>query len=106
MAKRRCDKPWNSAERREYPPSAYNLILNRAAIACRQKIESPTHHTVHRDAVKDANRRLFGLLDHLIGAIEEIRRERQTESFGSLEVDHQLELGRLLDWKVGGLRPL
>jgi hypothetical protein len=37
------------------------------------------------------------LLDHLVGEVEHIRRNREAERLGSLEVDDQLELGRLLD---------
>ena len=36
--------------------------------------------------------------DHLVGARDEPRRHGEAERLGRLEVDHQLELGRLLDW--------
>ena len=42
------------------------------------------------------------LLDHLVGAVlSRNRRHVEAERLGSLEVDHQLELGRQLDGKVG-----
>jgi hypothetical protein len=41
------------------------------------------------------------LLDHLIRAPQERRRDRQAERLGRLEVDHQLELRRLLDGQIG-----
>jgi hypothetical protein len=44
------------------------------------------------------------LLDHLIRPSEQRRWDRQAEGFGGLEVDHQLELGGLLDGEIGGLR--
>jgi hypothetical protein len=43
------------------------------------------------------------LFDHLVGAAKQRRRHLDAERFCCLEVDYQLELGRLLDRKVGGL---
>jgi hypothetical protein len=47
-----------------------------------------------------------GLLDHLIRPLEERRRDRQAESLGGLEVDHQLELRGLFNGQVAGPRTL
>ena len=44
--------------------------------------------------------------DHLVGAGEERRRHREAARFGSLEVEHQLVLGRRLHRQVGGLLAL
>src|SRR6266849_9947573 len=40
------------------------------------------------------------LLNHLIGAQQQRLRDREAEGLGDLEVDHQLELGRLFDRQV------
>ena len=42
-------------------------------------------------------------LDHLVGAGEERGRDREAEGLRGLEIDHQLELGRLLHGQIGGL---
>jgi hypothetical protein len=43
------------------------------------------------------------LLDHLVGEREQRGRNGEAESLGSLNIDHQLELDRLLDRHVGRL---
>ena len=40
------------------------------------------------------------LFDHLVGASEERRRHGEAERLGGPEIYHQLEFGRLFDWKI------
>src|SRR5262245_22963193 len=46
------------------------------------------------------------ILDHLLRPHEHHRWKCQAESLSSLEIDHQLKLGWLLDWKVSGFGTL
>ena len=48
-------------------------------------------------------RRLAISFDHLIGAGKQRRRDDEAKCLGSLKVDDQLELGRLLDGQVDRL---
>ena len=43
-----------------------------------------------------------GLLNHLVGQREQLVGDFEAERPSGLEVDHQLELGWLLDWYVSG----
>src|SRR5262249_61809970 len=44
--------------------------------------------------------------DHLVGADEQRRRHVEAERLRGLEIDHKLELGRLLNRQVAGILPL
>ena len=55
------------------------------------------------DSCTAANWRLF---DHLIGAAKQRKRYAQTEVLGSFQVDNKLDLGGLLNWKIGRFFPL
>src|SRR5215467_9914313 len=46
----------------------------------------------------------YPLFDHLVGAGEQHWRHIETERLGGAEIDHQLELGRLLHRQISGLR--
>jgi hypothetical protein len=45
------------------------------------------------------------LFDHLVGAGKERRRHVEAERLRHDQVNDEVELGRLLDRKIGGLRP-
>ena len=46
------------------------------------------------------------LFDHLVGDDEQRWRNGEAKRFGSLEIDRQLEFGRLLDRDIAGFRPV
>src|SRR6478609_9010847 len=48
----------------------------------------------------------LGLFEHLVSEREQFRRDIQSERFGGLAIDYQLELDRGLDRKLGRLRIL
>src|SRR5262245_20113119 len=48
--------------------------------------------------------RLASSLEDLVRTGQQRRRDRQAERLGGLQVDHQLELCRLLDGEIGGPR--
>ena len=43
---------------------------------------------------------MISLLDHLVGAVQHRWRDFEAKRFGGLEIDHQLECGRLLNWYI------
>ena len=53
-----------------------------------------------------AVQQICSLFDHLVGAGDEATGEVEAERPGSLEIDGQVELGRTLDWYIGGFRTL
>ena len=46
------------------------------------------------------------LLDDFIRPRQHVRRNRQADLLGRLEIDHELKLRRLLHWQIGGLGAL
>ena len=62
-----------------------------------------TEFTRHDESSRSARSRLYAmqqkavLLDHLVGARDQRRWDRQSERLGGLEINDQLELGRLFD---------
>ena len=49
---------------------------------------------------------LYQLLDRLVGAAEQRRREAEAERAGGLEIDGKLDFCKQLDRQVGGLLPV
>jgi hypothetical protein len=59
-----------------------------------------------RNAVGDVRFVPRGLFDHLVSELLQLRSHVDPERSGGLEVDHQLEFGRLLHRQIGRLGPL
>ena len=73
----------------------------------REPPAGPRRRAARRPPLRGRSRTRGGsLLDNLICAQHQRRRDREAESPRSLEVDDELELRRLLDGKVRGLRAL
>src|SRR5690348_12138169 len=53
-----------------------------------------------------SSRSFRGLLNNLVRAQQQGLRNREAQCLRSVQVDDKVELGRLLDWKVGGPCPL
>ena len=67
----------------------------------RYPLLGPDFHRLDRTSL-----RLAHLFDHLVGAGEQRWGHFEAERLGSLQIDHQLEIGRLLDRQVGRLGAL
>src|SRR6516164_971347 len=57
----------------------------------------------HSDAARGPSTPSF---NDLLGEREQLRRHVEPKRPGGLEVDDQLEFGRILDWQLSGTRPL
>src|SRR5438477_6063568 len=74
-----------------------------ASTGCTNPIDQ---QPVARSATLRSKKYLPSSLDHLVGPCQHRWRDRQAERLGSLHVDDQLELGRLLDRHVACLAAL
>lgn len=84
------------------------LCLRKAAFRFRPEVlcrfaPRRTCNEADHSRPASAEERLF---NDLVGAGQQRRRDGQAQRLRRLQIDDQLELGRLLDRQVGGLRPL
>ena len=90
--------PFGAAERLTVPDPLRPVDLLQSS-------RCPSQFSVDRRkqdvAPNNPNQRL---LNHLIRAYQQRLRDRDAECLGRLEIDHQLELGRLLDGEASRLR--
>ena len=64
-----------------------------------------TEVSCRREITRWANRRIAALFDHLVGEHEQVMRNGEAECIGGLEVDNEIEFGRLLDRDIARLCP-
>jgi hypothetical protein len=83
-------------------------------VACRLSGDQRTHRG-HQDSVEIDPERHFatancgiakGLFDHIVGAELKRRRHVDADCLGGFEIDDQLEFCGLLNWEIGGFRPV
>jgi hypothetical protein len=83
------------------PGSAECLLLGRRVTALQDSAQDQSDRSLTQGGSQGCL--VAKLLDHLIRPLQERGRDRQAEGLGGLQVDDQLELGRLLDGQVAGL---
>src|SRR4051794_36944729 len=77
-----------------------------SACRCQSDADHPTDvcRPAHELSVFGHERTSRESLNQLIRELQQRLRDRYAKRLGGLEVDHQLELGRLLDRQIGWLR--
>jgi hypothetical protein len=73
------------------------------APAHRDSLEEPERRPKPEGPTSATDQRLNRSLNHFVGAGEGRWRDCDAERLGSVEVHHELEGRRLLDWQIGGL---
>src|SRR5438094_1448247 len=103
-AKRISPGPGNGADLLRYMTLQFVYQRRRILNSCLERHESADRLSfdVTRLTMTAASRRCS--FDYLIRPREHVGRNRQADLLCRLEIDHQLELRRLLDWQVCGLR--
>src|SRR6266852_9935521 len=61
---------------------------------------------MRRTSVQGQQETSAKLFDHLVGEDIKLRRNRQSKRIGSLAIEHEMEMRRLLDWNIARLRAL
>src|SRR5215472_4912150 len=69
------------------PPRGHCIVPQRMSALCQKRTSAQ-------------------LVDHVVSAGEQRRRDRETEGLCCLSIDYKLVLGRCLHWKVGRLLAL
>src|SRR5258708_40293154 len=75
-----------------YPTKQTSTVASARSVSCQQETHAPPQTTA--------------LFDHLVGALQQRCRHFDAKRLCGLQIDHQFELGRLLDRQVARLRTL
>jgi hypothetical protein len=76
-------------------------ILDISSRLLRHRSERPCDSRAHKRDELAPPHRFPSLLDHLVSSHQQCGWHRHTHRISGLEVDHQLEPGRLFDWDSG-----
>ena len=114
----RVQRPQSSSASRRTASHAGFLLLSQSGERPLRWVESLRFDTLPSSPILQARANTVGLLasmcsfrrrqrdelapsfDHLVGAGEEGFGNRKADRFRGFDVDHQLELGRLLNWQI------
>src|SRR6266702_4280845 len=63
------------------------------------KADIPASENLHTTGLMRCSKN--PLLDYLVGAQQQRRRDKEADGSGSFEIEHELKDRRLLNWKIG-----